>query len=114
MRMLATGAVRELVERRIRAAQERGEFDNLAGAGKPQRLDDDRHVPPELRMGYRILRNADCVPPEVEARRELVGLQRLLADATGPEQASRATRRLSLLAAAIGLRPDSVVCGRER
>ncbi len=45
-------------ERHIAEAQAKGEFDNLAGSGEPLILDDDSHVPPELRAGYRLLKNA--------------------------------------------------------
>ena len=57
-------------ERHIAEAQAKGEFDNLAGSGEPLILDDDSHVPPELRAGYRLLKNAGCLPPELEQRRE--------------------------------------------
>ncbi|EQU10385.1 hypothetical protein G849_03524 [Escherichia coli HVH 197 (4-4466217)] len=45
-------------ERHIAEAQAKGEFDNLVGSGEPLILDDDSHVPPELRAGYRLLKNA--------------------------------------------------------
>jgi len=51
-------ALELLAERKIAEAIERGEFDGLPGAGKPLHLDDDPLVPEELRMAYRILRNA--------------------------------------------------------
>jgi hypothetical protein len=54
-----------LVERRIAAAIARGEFDNLPGAGRPLALDDDLLVPQELRVAWRLLKNAGCVPPEL-------------------------------------------------
>lgn len=43
-------------ERHITEAQSKGEFDNLPGSGEPLILDDDSHVPPELRAGYRLLK----------------------------------------------------------
>ena len=43
-------------ERHILDAQSKGEFDNLTGSGEPLALDDDSHVPPELRAGYRLLK----------------------------------------------------------
>ena len=49
-------------ERHIIDAQSKGEFDNLPGTGEPLTLDDDSHVPPELRAGYRLLKNAGCLP----------------------------------------------------
>ncbi|MDX6019532.1 DUF1992 domain-containing protein [Scandinavium sp. V105_16] len=65
-------------ERHIRDAQNRGEFDALPGSGEPLILDDDVHVPPELRAGYRLLKNAGCLPPELEQRKEAVQLTDLL------------------------------------
>lgn len=61
-------------ERHIAEAQAKGEFDNLVGSGEPLILDDDSHVPPELRAGYRLLKNAGCLPPELEHRREAIQL----------------------------------------
>lgn len=84
-----------LAERRIAEAQSRGDFDDLPGAGRPLDLDDDRLVPEELRLAYRILKNAGFVPPEVETLNEIAQLERLaMGDAT-------AVRKLSLLKARI-------------
>ncbi|WP_263070957.1 DnaJ family domain-containing protein [Enterobacter huaxiensis] len=66
------------VERHISDAQRKGEFDNLPGSGEPLMLDDDSHIPPELRVGYRLLKNAGCLPAELEQRREAVELADLL------------------------------------
>ncbi len=49
-------------ERHISDAQNKGEFENLPGSGEPLVLDDDSHIPPELRAGYRLLKNAGCLP----------------------------------------------------
>ena len=51
-----------VVEERIRSAQKRGDFDNLPGSGKPISFEDDRFVPEELRLAYKILKNAGFVP----------------------------------------------------
>jgi hypothetical protein len=71
-----------LAESKIRAAIANGEFAGLPGRGKPLARDALARVPAELRMGYRILRNAGCLPPELEARKEVARLGALL-DATG-------------------------------
>lgn len=71
-----------LIERRIEAAIARGEFDRLPGAGKPLALDDDAHVPAELRTAYRLLKNSGYLPPELEQIREV---NQLLAAATRGE-----------------------------
>lgn len=68
----------QLVEQQIRDAQRNGEFDDLPGHGRPLVLDDDSHVPPELRVAYRILKNAGYLPAELEARREAVEIDSLL------------------------------------
>jgi hypothetical protein len=78
-----------LAESKIQAAIANGEFDDLPGRGKPLARDALARVPAELRMGCRILRNANCLPPELEARKEIARLGALL-DATGdPQERSR-------------------------
>lgn len=85
-------------ERHILDAQHKGEFDNLPGSGEPLTLDDDSHVPPELRAGYRLLKNAGCLPPELEHRKEAVMLNDLLkgVQESDPRYAEL-SRRLALL-----------------
>ena len=46
-------------ERHITDAQSKGEFDGLPGTGEPLVLDDDSHIPPELRAGFRLLKMRD-------------------------------------------------------
>ncbi|MCU6667876.1 DUF1992 domain-containing protein [Enterobacteriaceae bacterium H4N4] len=65
-------------ERYILDAQRKGEFDNLQGSGEPLMLDDDSHVPADLRASYRVLKNAGYLPPELEQRKEAIELARLL------------------------------------
>lgn len=67
-----------LAEQRILEAMERGEFDRLPGAGKPLRLEDDSLVPPDLRLAYKVLKNAGFLPPELELRQEILTLRDLL------------------------------------
>jgi hypothetical protein len=76
-----------IAEQRIREAMEDGVFDDLPGYGRPLRLDDDAHVPEDLRLAFRILKNAGVLPPELELRQEIVTLGRLLDTAVdGPEK----------------------------
>ena len=87
-----------LAERRIEEAIARGELDELPGAGRPLELDDDRLVPAELRLAYRILKNAGYVPPEVEDLREIAALERLVQQGCdGALAQSRAVKKLALL-----------------
>ena len=87
-----------LADAHIHAAAERGEFDNLEGAGKQLPRDAARDVPPELRAGYRLLKNAGYVPPEIEAWREIRDIDDLLRTAqTDGDPARRLQRRLRWL-----------------
>ncbi len=45
------------VEEKIRQAIANGEFDNLAGAGKPLNFDDYFNTPEDVRMGYSVLKS---------------------------------------------------------
>ena len=99
-----------LAESKIRAAMAEGKFDNLPGHGKPLPLDDLDGVPTELRMGFKLLRNAGCLPPELEARKEAARLGTLIAQ-TG-DAAER--RRLSRLRAEAELRYQLLVERRKR
>ena len=67
-----------IAERKIQKAIENGEFDNLPNKGKPIEINDDISVPPELRMAYKILQNAGCLPPELELRNEIVSLRTMI------------------------------------
>ncbi|MCE9983155.1 DUF1992 domain-containing protein [Leclercia adecarboxylata] len=85
-------------ERHILDAQRQGEFDNLPGSGCPLILDDDSHVPAELRAGYRMLKNAGCLPPELEQRKEAVELAQLLSTVRqGSPEHTDYSLRLALL-----------------
>jgi hypothetical protein len=67
-----------LAEQRILEAQRNGEFDNLPGKGKPLQLEDMSWVPQDLRIGYKVLKNAHVLPPEAELLRDIHTLEDLL------------------------------------
>ncbi|GMR04661.1 MAG: DUF1992 domain-containing protein [Thermodesulfobacteriota bacterium] len=60
-----------LAEERIREAMERGDFADLPGAGRPLSLEDDSGVDPEQRLAFKILKNAGCLPPELELKKDI-------------------------------------------
>ena len=72
------GLLDDWAERHILESQRKGDFANLPGEGKPLILDDDSHVPAELRAGFRLLKNAGFLPPELLLRREAIELTSLL------------------------------------
>jgi hypothetical protein len=67
-----------IAEGKIREAMLNGEFNNLPNRGKPLNLDDMAHIPEELRAGYSILKNAGVLPEEMELKKEIVSLQKLI------------------------------------
>ena len=67
-----------IAEQRILEAQRKGEFDNLPGKGKPLELEDLSSMPEDLRMGYKILKNARVLPPEAELIKDIHILEDLL------------------------------------
>jgi len=87
----------KIVEERIRAAQKRGEFENLSGAGKPLVFEDDRLVPEEIRLAYKILKNADCLPPEIELKKQIVQTEELLAGMEDTVEKYRTLKKLNLM-----------------
>ena len=68
----------KIVEERIKQAQAKGAFDELPGRGAPIVFEDDSHVPEDLRLAYKILKNANCLPPELELKREIRQMEDML------------------------------------
>jgi hypothetical protein len=87
----------KIVEERIRRAFEEGEFDDLEGRGEPLALADDSTVPEELRLAFKILKNADCLPPEVELRKDIERAEDLIAAMPDTVEKYRALKRLNFL-----------------
>ncbi len=92
-----------IAENRILEAIEAGLFENLKGKGQPLKFEDDSHIPPELRMAYKILRNADCLPPELELRKEIITLQDLVASMEDEAEKLKQMRRLNFLMMKLGM-----------
>src|SRR5205814_8617779 len=82
-----------IAEAKIQDAIERGDFDALPGRGRPLQFEDMSGVPPDMRMGYKILRNAGVAPPEVELRREVYRLDRQIAETRDPDALAELRRR---------------------
>lgn len=86
-----------LAEEAIRKAQREGGFDDLEGAGRPLALEDDSMIPPDLRMAYKILKNAGCLPPELESRKEFAGALELLDAMEDEQERYQQIRKLNLM-----------------
>jgi len=87
----------KIVEERIQMAQRKGEFDNLPCSGKPLVLGKDSRVPEELRLAYKILKNADCLPREIELKKEIRQTEDLLAGMEETAEKYRILKKLNVL-----------------
>ncbi|NGZ78170.1 DnaJ family domain-containing protein [Saccharibacillus alkalitolerans] len=84
-----------LAEQKIEEAMRGGEFDNLPGKGRPIEMDDLSGVPEELRVPYRILKNAGVLPEEIVLRKECLELEDLLAACRSDEEREEVGSRLN-------------------
>ena len=96
VRITVTG-FEKIVEERIKQAQKNGAFEHLHGSGQPLLLEDDHFVPEELRLAYKILKNADCLPPEIELKREIRVTEDLLSGMTETAEKYRILKKLNYL-----------------
>lgn len=87
----------KIVEKRIQDARKNGEFDNLSCAGSPLKMNDDAHIPEELRIAYKILKNADCLPPEIELKKEILRTEDLLAGMADTAEKYQILKKLNFL-----------------
>jgi len=82
-----------LIDQQIREAQERGEFDNLAGAGKPLPKSVSRHDPDWWVKGLierEKISGKDLLPPAISLRREVEDLPATLRESARTEAQARA------------------------
>jgi len=87
----------KIVEEKILAAQKRGRFDRLPGEGRPLDIPEDGHIPEDLRLAYKILKNADCLPPEIEMKKEIMKTEELLEGMKDELQRYKTIKKLNYL-----------------
>ncbi|HXV59592.1 MAG TPA: DnaJ family domain-containing protein [Vicinamibacteria bacterium] len=102
-----------IAERRIEAALERGELRCPELEGKPLRFDSNAFVPDDLRIAYKLLKDAGFLPPEMELRKEIVTLKELLAAATDGEERVRIARELNRRVLRLNLMFRRAIRGEE-
>ena len=87
----------KIIEQRIQKAQREGAFENLEGAGKPLVFEDDRYIPEELRLAYKILKIADCVPVELQLKKEIRQTEDLLKGMEDTAEKYKTMKKLNFL-----------------
>lgn len=93
----------QLAEAKIKQAVDRGELSGLPGEGSPLDLADYTLVPEELRVAYRLLKNAGFVPAELALRREISDIYGLLQTLDDGWERCRAIKRLNMLKIRLGV-----------
>jgi hypothetical protein len=76
----------KLVEEKIREAQQRGEFDNLPGKGKPIDLTAYFETPEDIRLAQSVLKNGGFTSREVDLLNEIAALKEILVKGVGDSQ----------------------------
>lgn len=60
-----------LIDEQIQDAMRKGQFANLPGTGKPLKLEDDSHVPEQMRMANKLMRDNDLLPEWMQQGKDL-------------------------------------------
>ncbi len=89
----------DLINQKIREAEEAGEFDNLEGAGKPLPKEDD----PANALINRLIRENDAVPEFVSLSRELAALREELRETGDRTRRRDIMKEMSLMEARVEL-----------
>jgi hypothetical protein len=103
----------KIVEERIQAALRKGEFDNLPGSGKPLDLEETVTVPEDLRVAYKILKNADYIPPELELKKEIRKTEELLSGMEDTAEKYKVMKKLNYLVMKVNLLRNAPVMFEE-
>ncbi|WP_163336797.1 DUF1992 domain-containing protein [Desulfopila sp. IMCC35008] len=90
-----------IAEQKIKQAIENGELKTDGWKNKPLKLQDDHMVPDDLKMAYKMLKNAGYLPPEIEARKEIKNLEQLIATTEDEHIRVKQMRKLSVLLAKV-------------
>jgi len=82
-------SLEKAVEAIIREAQERGDFDNLKGKGKPIDLSAYFETPEDVRLACSLLKNAGMASVEIDLLNEIAELKERLATTYEEKNRSR-------------------------
>ncbi len=85
----------KIIEQRIKEAQMKGEFDDLPGSGEPVEIEDDSHVPEDLQLAYKILKNANCIPPELQLKKEIRQMEDMLENLSDEREKYRLIKKIN-------------------
>lgn len=86
-----------IAEQKIAQAMREKDLVSPKWKNKPLPIEDDRFVPEELKMAYKILKNGGYLPPEIEERKEVKRLEDLIAKTEDEHERVKQMKKLSVL-----------------
>jgi hypothetical protein len=90
--------IQTIAERKIQQAMTEGTLLDLSHwKDKPLPPDTMADVPDDLRMAYRLLKNAGYVPEEIAMQKEITRIEQLLANCTDEKEKVRQLTKISCL-----------------
>jgi hypothetical protein len=99
----------EHIAQRLRESQRNGELQSAANWGKPLDLADGyAQTPEELRLGFKALKDAGFVPPEIETMKQLAALKDMIANDPDAPEVDAMRQRLSELQQHLALRLEKL------
>jgi len=98
-----TSSFNKIVELKIREAMAKGEFDDLPGKGKPLEDSDWEKTPEEMRLAFKILKNAGYIPLEIELKNEISKIKDTLKSTTDKEEKHRLIKERNYLQTKLSL-----------
>jgi hypothetical protein len=90
-------AIRIIAERKISESIEEGLLNIEAWHNRPLPKSNDCMIPDDLRMAYKMLKNAGYVPPEIETKKEIQKLEDLIAASEDEHTRVKQIKKLNYL-----------------
>lgn len=101
--------IEDHIGRSLAESERSGELRQARDWGKPLDFGDGYdETPAELRMGFKVLKDAGVVPPEVELMQRLSGLQARLESMGESDERAALEREIADLRLAIALRIEAL------
>lgn len=86
-----------IAEQKITQAMQEQDFNSPKWKNKPLPLDDDRFVPDDLKMAYKVMKMGGYLPPEIEERKEIKKLEDLIAATEDEHERLQQMKKLNVL-----------------
>jgi hypothetical protein len=86
-----------IAEQKIAQAMQERDLNSPRWKNRPLPLEDDRFVPDDLKMAYKILKNSGYLPPEIEDRKEVKRIEDLIAATEDEHERLKQMKKLNVL-----------------